>query len=253
MTNNELYDAIFKRKSVRKYHMTPLAEEKLEQLKAFLEGVKRLDESITTDFTILSNEKVKGLFALKFMLAPHYICIYSEKKDGYLVNAGFIMQQIDLYLSANNLGSCWLGIAKPDKEIPLSRNGLEFVVMLAFGSPAEPVHRTGKEQFKRNSLSEITSINDVEQLLEPVRLAPSATNSQPWFFSGEANEVIVSRKKLNLLKAQLLGRMNNIDTGIALCHLWLSAEQRGKRVSFEFKNGQAPQGYEFMAKVKFEQ
>lgn len=250
MTNYELFDAIFKRKSVRKYHMTQLTNETLEQLEAYIGTLNKLDEKINVEFEILSSENVKGMFAIK---APHYICIYSEKKEGYLVNAGFLMQQIDLYFSANNLGSCWLGMAKPDKGVPLTRNGLEFIVMLAFGSPAEPVHRTGKEQFKRNSLSEITSINDAEQLLEPVRLAPSATNSQPWFFSGEAKEVIVSRKKLNLLKAQLLGRMNNIDTGIALCHLWLSAEQQGKRVSFEFKNGQAPQGYEFMAKVKFEQ
>ncbi len=250
MTNNELFDAIFKRKSVRKYHMTQLTNETLEQLEAYIGTLNKLDEKIKVEFDILSSENVKGMFAIK---APHYICIYSEKKEGYLVNAGFLMQQIDLYFSANNLGSCWLGMAKPDKGVPLTRNGLEFIVMLAFGSPAEPVHRTGKDQFKRNSISEITSINDAEQLLEPVRLAPSATNSQPWFFSGEAKEVIVSRKKLNLLKAQLLGRMNNIDTGIALCHLWLSAEQQGKRVSFEFKNGQAPQGYEFMAKMKFEQ
>ncbi len=246
MTNNELYDAIFKRKSVRKYQMTPLTNETLEQLEAYIGTLNKLDEKINVEFDILSSENVKGMFAIK---APHYICIYSEKKEGYLVNAGFLMQQIDLYFSANNLGSCWLGMAKPDKGAPLTRNGLEFIVMLAFGSPAEPVHRTGKEQFKRNSLSEITSINDAEQLLEPVRLAPSATNSQPWFFSGEAKEVIVSRKKLNLLKAQLLGKMNNIDTGIALCHLWLSADQQGKNVTFDFREGQAPEGYEFMAKV----
>ncbi|MDF2986377.1 MAG: nitroreductase [Eubacterium sp.] len=247
MTNNELYDVIFKRKSVRKYHMTQLSQDTLEQLQAYTGTLKKLDGNIKVEFTILTSEKVKGMFAIK---APHYICIYSEKKDGYLVNAGFLMQQLDLYLSAGKLGSCWLGMAKPDKEIPLTRNGLEFVIMLAFGSPEEPVHRTDKDQFKRNSLSEITSIENAEELLEPVRLAPSATNSQPWFFSGDSNEIIVSRKKLSMLKAQLLGKMNNIDTGIALCHLWLSADRQGKNVSFDFQNGQAPQGFEFMTKVK---
>ena|GEM_PF-3748051 len=32
------------------------------------------------------------------------------------MNAGFLLQQIDLYLSDSNLASCWLGMAKPSKE-----------------------------------------------------------------------------------------------------------------------------------------
>ena len=246
MTNGELYNVIFNRKSVRRFDMTPLGQEKLDQLKTFMQGVKRLDEGIKTEFSIQSGNEVSSIFAIK---APHYISFYSEKKEGYLINAGFIMQQIDLYLSANQLGSCWLGAAKPNKSVPQGRDGFEYVIMLAFGNPSEPVHRTGIEQFKRNSLSEITSIKGAEQLLEPVRLAPSAGNTQAWYFSGDAQEIIVSRKKLNIIKAQLYGRMNIIDIGIALCHLWLSAEQQGKAVEFDLSGGPAPEGHEYMAKV----
>ena len=57
-----------------------------------------------------------------------------------------------------------------------------------------PMHREGAEQFNRKSLNEISSITDLFHVLEAVRLAPSAMNKQPWYFSGTAEDVVVSRK-----------------------------------------------------------
>ena len=91
-------------------------------------------------------------------------------------------------------------------------------------------------------------------LRKPVRLAPSASNTQTWFFSGDLNVITVSRKKLNLLKAPLYGNLNQIDIiGIALFHLWLSLDHQGKVVNYDFEKDTAPSGYEFMAKVKISQ
>jgi hypothetical protein len=247
MTNNQLYEAIFRRKSVRKYDMTPLSTTIIAELQKFASSVKSLDEKIKYEFSYLSTNDVKNLLPLK---APHYICLYSEKKGNYLMNAGFLLQQIGLYLSANDLGSCWLGMAKPSKQVTKLKNGLEFVIMLAFGNSNEPVHRTNTSEFNRNSLSSISKIVGADELLEPVRIAPSAANTQPWFFSGNADEITVSREKLNLIKAPLYGKMNQIDIGIALTHLWLSLDHQGKSVAFDFEKAIAPSGYEFMTKVK---
>ena len=166
------------------------------------------------------------------------------------MNAGFLLQQIDLYLSANGLGSCWLGVAKPSKDVPAMKNGLEFVIMLAFGTANEPVHRTSLAEFKRKSFSTICSISSGNQLLEPVRIAPSATNSQTWFFSGSEDYITVSREKLNLIKAAIYNNMNQIDIGIALAHLWLTCDHLGKPMAIDFEKTPAPSGYEFMANVK---
>ncbi len=246
MTNQKLYDAIFTRKSVRKYDMMPLSEEVMGEIKNYADNLMPLDDGIRYSISYLSEVDSKLLIPAK--VAPHYICIYSEKKDGYLMNAGFLLQQIDLYLSAKGIGSCWLGIFKPKKEVD-TQNGLEFVILLAFGNPKEAVHRKNTSEFSRKSFLEISSIKGAEKLLEPVRLAPSATNSQPWFFSGDLKEIVVSRQKLSKLKAQFLGRFNQIDTGIALYHLWLSLEHEGKTVAFDHNNADAPEGYEFMVKV----
>jgi hypothetical protein len=103
MTNQKLYDAIFTRKSVRKYDMTPLSEEVMDEIKNYADNLKPLDDSIRYSMSFLSEVDSKLLIPAK--VAPHYICIYSEKKDGYLMNAGFLLQQIDLYLSAKGIGS----------------------------------------------------------------------------------------------------------------------------------------------------
>ena len=245
MNNNQLYEAIFHRKSVRKYDMAPLSAAVLSDLQKFAGNVKPLDEKIRYTFAYLGSDDVKSLLAIK---APHYILLYSEKKGNYLMNAGFVMQQINLYLAANDLGSCWLGMAKPPKNQP--QGDLEFIIMMAFGRAAEPSGRADASEFKRNSLSSISDmLPGMSDILEPVRLAPSGVNTQPWYFSGNTDEITVSRRKLNLIKEPLYGKMNQVDIGIALCHLWLSLDHQNKNAVFSFANSEAPVGYEFMAKV----
>ena len=246
MTNQQLYNTIFLRRSIRKYELTSLSQDILLNIQEFASSAKPLVESIKYEFTYLTADNVKNIIPVK---APHYICLYSEKKDGYLMNAGFILQQVDLFISSNNLGSCWLGMAKPSKDVPVMKNGLEFVIMLAFGKTAEQVHRVERSEFKRKSISDISSIAGAEELLEPVRLAPSASNTQAWFFSGNINEITVSREKLNLIKAPIYGRVNKIDIGIAICHLWLTLDHQGKTATYDFNKVDVPKGYEFMGKV----
>jgi nitroreductase len=246
MNNEELYRTIFRRKSIRKYDMTPLPAAMLTDLQEFARHVRTLDTTIRYEYVYLGTDEVKNMLPIK---APHYICLYSEKKDGYLMNAGFLLQQIDLYLSAKGIGSCWLGMAKPSKQVTEPKGDLEFIIMIAFGGTGELVHRTDTSVFIRRSISAISQIDGAGELLEPVRLAPSASNSQPWFFSGSPEEIDVSREKPGFLKAPLYERMNQIDIGIALCHLWLSLEHRGKTASVSFPQGTPPKGHEYMAKV----
>jgi nitroreductase len=247
MTTSQLYSTIFKRRSIRKYDMAPLELGIINNLQNYAAQIKPLDNDIQYELTYLNTDDVKNILPIK---APHYICLYSEKKEGYLMNAGFLLQQVDLYLSANNLASCWLGVAKPTKDIPQLKDNMEFVIMLAFGNSTEQIHRTDKTEFRRNNLSEITDITGMDELLEPVRLAPSASNTQPWFLTGNESEISFYREKLNIIKAPLYGKMNQVDIGIALCHLWLSLDQQEKAVSFDFHKDKEIKGYEFMTKVK---
>ncbi len=242
----KLYNAIFHRKSIRKYDMTPLPTDVLSEIKHYANNVKSLVPTIKTKFSYLTAENVKNLLPIK---APHYICIYSEKAEHYLMNAGFMLQQIDLYLSARGIGSCWLGLAKPAKGVPTQISGMDFIIMLAFGNSAETLHRADVSEFKRKNLDEIGVVSGDYDILNAVRLAPSASNSQPWFITGNAEKIQVIRVKLGTIRALIYDKLNQIDIGIALSHLYIAAKMKGRNVEFFYDKKDesiAPKGYEYM-------
>ena len=246
---DNLYNAIFHRKSIRKFDITPLSSDILSEIKQYVNSVKPLEANIETEFSFITTEDVKNLLPVK---APHYFCIYSKRAEHYLMNVGFMLQQIDLYLSARGFGSCWLGMASPTNKVPTQIDGMDFVIMLAFGKSAETLYRSDVSEFKRKSLDEMGNAVGVQDLLNAVRLAPSATNSQPWFITGDAQRMQISRVKLGPIKALVYDKMNQIDVGIAMCHLYLSAMMKGKEARFLYDKGdehKVPKGYEYMASV----
>lgn len=236
--NQDLYQTIFRRKSIRKYDMAPLDDKVLRETEDFIGGLTPLFPGIKTRLTVVPAAEIKNMFAVK---APHYLLIFSEKQPKALINAGYLGQTMDLYFSSRGLGSCWLGMAKPEQAL-LPRDGLEFIIMLAFGNPAEPLRRSDAAGFRRKSLDEISSVPDAAQLLEPVRLAPSAVNRQPWFFYGSADDIGIGRVRLNPLTARVYDRLNQIDLGIALCHFLLSAGHLGREVRLGEAKEPAPKG-----------
>ena len=208
---NSLYEYIFKRKSVRKYKETPLSKEQLSQLEEQIESLKPLYPRIKTSCEIVDH--IKSTMLIK---APHYLLFSSENMDGRLENAGFMLQQMTLYFTSIGLGSCWYGMGKP---IEKQQSEMPFVIAMSFGYPEEALYRELSE-FNRKSLKEISDSSD--PILDAVRLAPSAMNSQNWFFICEKGMIHVYQKKLNPLKAFMLERMNSIDIGIAVCNLYMA-------------------------------
>lgn len=234
-----LYDCIFKRKSTRKYDMSSLDEATLEKITAFGDSLKPLYPGIKTAYQITSD--VKNLLPIK---APHYFLLSSEQSSDYLQNMGFMWQQMDLFLSSLELGSCWLGMARPTTEI---KTKYAFVIALAFGKAEGSPYRELCD-FKRKPLSEISSGND--NRLEAARLAPSATNSQHWFFDANSSGIDVYQKKLNPIMTPMYDKMNKVDMGIAICHLYFATEYAGKAFMFEKQSGRDKKGYIYTGTVK---
>ena len=199
-------EIIYKRKSIRKYELAPLDESTLERVREKIRSVRPLYPDIRYSVEITS--KTKGLMGVK---APHFLVFASEEKDGAYENIGFIGQQLDLFLSGAGLGSCWLGVAKPEEE-----PSLPHVIGMAFGKPAEPLYRDISD-FKRKPLSEISEGSDGR--LEAARLAPSAVNAQNWHFVTEGGKIHCYRRKPNPLLGHMFNKLGCIDVGIALCHI----------------------------------
>ncbi len=244
-----IYETIFKRKSIRKYDLTPLDGPTLEEIMAHRSALRRMYDDIKVEMILLSQKDVKGLFLAK---APHYLALFSETKDGHLTNAGFLLQQMDLFFSANGIGSCWQGVAKPTKEM-LNQSKLEFVILLAFGKPKESLHRENVSEFPRKPFGAITNLKAADSLLEPPQLAPSAMNRQPWFFTGSASTLHAYRAKSSFLTAFMIEKLNKVSMGIAICHIWIAAKHFGKEVEFigdkEAQNN-PPEGHEYVLTIK---
>jgi len=206
-------ETIRKRKSVRKYDPTSLDVAILETVRAEISKVKPLHPEIKYSIEITS--KTKGILGVK---APHFLIFGSEDKPGSHENIGFIGQQLDLYFSANGMGACWLGASKPGEAM---ESDLPYVIALAFGKPAEPFHRE-LSKFKRKPLSAIGEGNDPR--LEAARLAPSGVNMQNWYFIADGGKIHCYLRKPNPLVGLMLGKMNLIDLGIAICHIATESE-----------------------------
>lgn len=221
-----LYEAIFSRKSVRSYEMKPVKPSFLEEIQEYFGQIEGLNPGIRTDISIIDN--TKGQYKrihLMGVKAPYYIAFYSEEKDKFLLNAGYIMEQLALFLCTKGMGTCFLGSAKP-KLVNPHKGEMRFVIMMAFGYSKGPYTRKAVEA-KRMELQDLCVYKEVprqwmKQLLDAARLAPSSLNSQPWRFVVYDNRIHVFAKKHNMSP---LGRFEEFNFGIMFSHLMIVAEE----------------------------
>jgi nitroreductase len=236
--DRDLYNSIFKRRSVRKYDPQKLDDEVISSIRDFISGLKPIFPDIRTDVQLLADEKGRGVFKVT---SPYFISFYSEEKEGYLVNAGFMLQQLDLFFNANGIGCCWQGLLKPTVK---KDTDLKFVIMLGFGRPAEPKDRQITD-FQRVPLPEITDIQDENALLEAARLAPSAMNKQSWYFTKNDGRIDAFYER-----SIMTNKYNQINSGIALLHLLLAAEHQGRKAEVKVMDGaKALKGYAYSASL----
>ena len=250
----DLYPQIFKRKSIRNYDITSLEESALKYVFEYIKNLEPLYDDIKVDIKIITSVDVNSRMMKK---APYYIAVFSENKEGYKTNVGYMLQQMDLFFSAHGWGSCWQGIPKPKMDI-IESSDLEFVILMAFGKANVPLHRTSTMEFKRKTVNKISNIKNggyTGALLEVARLAPSAINNQPWFFTGDSQIIHIYSFKPSILRAVILKKYIPIDMGIVICHLKLAAQHFGKTPEIIFDetgNENSPHGYEYVTSMKID-
>ena len=211
-----LEDTIYKRQSIRSYDSTPLDNQTLYEIRDFIDNAKELNPNIKWSYEILPTENISTMMRWN---APHYIAIFSEEKDNYYQNVGFIFQQVDLFLQSEGIGACWIGMGNP-KNYENPNNDQKFIIIMSIGKPNGNLYRE-IGQFRRKSLDEISDRTD-EQLI-PAQFVPSASNTQPWYFThNDDGSYDLYRVKLGMLRSRVYGKWNRIDTGIALAHLYVA-------------------------------
>ena len=219
------YKTIFKRKSFHLFRgvgSEKLSEAELGEIRAAWAGFEPLCPEIRTAIEIIPAAQAGRPDG------EYCVLIYSEAKDNWLMNAGYLGEQLDLWLTARNIGSLWFGMGKPEEK---QFQGLDYAIMFVIRKVSdEKLFRADMFKAKRKALGEIWQ-GDTLGAAEIARFAPSAVNSQPWFVKNEDGALTVYRYKkqgrIGLMPPAAVRRFNRIDLGIFLCVLEIClAEQK---------------------------
>lgn len=218
------YEAIFKRKSVRKYKMEALAPEVLEKIQNYYREIPGLFPGMETELVIRENlENSKGGFLAP--MAPYYLEVYSEEGEKCRMNAGCLLEQLSLYMTTQGIGSCYLGgnaLLKKNKVY----NGKKLVMEMAFGCPKGPLTRE-QDQASRMELKDLCVLKEpmrswMRQILEAARLSPSSLNRQPWRF-------LVSNGRIHIFSRKdgenFHGKFTEFNLGVMLGNIMAAAEE----------------------------
>ncbi len=229
---NRYYEAIFRRKSFHLFRGVGdehISQDELDGIKRAYGGFESLCPDIKTDIRIVPSDRVN------FKRDAEYcILIYSEKKTNYLMNAGYIGEQLDLYLVENDIGTLWFGIGKPDEPV---YNGMDYVIMIAVHKVTDKT-KYRKDMFtsKRKPLDEVWS-GDGLGVADIARFAPSACNTQPWYVENRDGTLTVFRYKKpgkrGIMPTSAVSYFNRIDIGIYLCILDICLQNKGFRYERE--------------------
>lgn len=215
-----LYPAMFTRRSTRRWKDGPPSPALLEEINGVLNTlVPLLDGQPFRWTTAYAGGGVTRLYA------------FGDLSPLGRVNIGFLLQQVDLWMQRRRLGCLWFGMGQePESGVPEEFRPLRYAVQLRFGRADGAVSRADASEFHRGPIEKTVDDPALFSLMEPVRLAPSAVNSQPWFFHREGNLLRVYKRRLDPVRARLYGRtMNYYDIGIAVCHAVLSLQHEGRR------------------------
>ena len=230
--DNKLYDMIFKRKSFhlfRNIGHEKISKEELQDIEKVFLKLKPLDTNIKVKIEIAKDSTTchRG--------QEYCILFYSEKKENYLQNIGYLGEQLDLYLVSKNIGTLWFGIGKVKEK---QKDGLDFVIMIAIAKVDSPdKFRKDMYKSKRKAISEIWPNDNYLDIANIVRFAPSACNTQPWYVESTKDELKVYRYrkegKRGIMPKNMVIYYNQIDMGIFLCFLELCLDHNNIKYTRE--------------------
>ncbi|MCC5910875.1 MAG: nitroreductase family protein [Clostridiaceae bacterium] len=256
--DKSIIEVIKQRRSVRNYKSEGLSEEvkkKLEQYATGLEGpfhrkirfhfVDASEVNGRTDKKIGTYGVIKG--------APAYIAAVIEKSHRDLEELGYVFEKLILYATSLEIGTCWLGgtftkssfkkivdlkenevlpAVTPIGYIEKKKRILDTVMRMSVGAnnrkPWEELFF--QENFNKPLAKEEVGAYNIP--LEMVRLAPSASNKQPWRIVKDDEGWHFYLDATKGYGKALGFNIQRIDMGIAMCHFEMTAIEVGLKGSW---------------------
>ncbi|NLE23943.1 MAG: nitroreductase [Clostridiaceae bacterium] len=242
---------ISQRKSIRTYKDKPISQELKEKLKNYIADVSSPFEP-KTRFVLLDTDDMSpqtklGTYGV-ISGANTFICGITENVERYEENLGYAFEKIILYATSLGLGTCWLGGTfnrsnfaeavrlKENEVIPVvtpvgyakeKRSFIDAVFVKGAGSD----NRKGWSELFfdgefGNPLSRETE-GRFTDVFDMVRIAPSASNKQPWRIVKSENMFHFFLCRTPGYKGIVGFDIQRLDIGIAMCHFELMVQELG--------------------------
>ncbi|MGO9136612.1 MAG: nitroreductase family protein [Syntrophales bacterium] len=260
-------EIIRKRFSCRTYIDKPIAEEDGERLSDFLSAIGRGPFGAAVRFKLIAathqdGKALKGLGTYGFIKgASGFIVGAAGPSSKNLEDFGCMMERVILFATDMGLGTCWLGgsFTRSSFAKKISATANELVPAVASVGYILKKEQEGvtirqivgghnrkpwDNLFFREKFGIPLSPNEAGPYaapLEMVRIAPSASNKQPWriFKDGNSWHFYMQRTKgygksftFRLLN---IADLQRLDMGIAMCHFELTAGELGLKGKWNIK------------------
>lgn len=271
----EIEKIIQKRKSVRTYSRTPIQAKDKDKLLQYIQQLKgpfpvafRLE--IFDKLRKKADEKIKlGTYGM-IQGASFFIAAAVEKKEYNLEQLGYVFEDLILYITSLGLGTCWLAgtfnknefskamQVKENEILPIvTPVGYESRIKSPIDLLLKPVpnlkpRKSWNALFFKDNFDSILNKDDADAYalpLEMVRLAPSASNKQPW-------RVVLTNGHYHFYLSHTAGYaavypydIQKIDMGIAMFHFESTAMELGLKGRWEIRKPElndVPKGLEYI-------
>lgn len=259
-TNTPITEIIQQRFSCREYQTGLINADKRRQLQAFIAGLSPGPFGSTPRFDLLAateedRKSLRGLGTYGFIKNPTAFIIGAmAPAEKGLEDYGYLMESIILYATSLMLGTCWLGgtftksrFARKinlaaDESIPaitslgefaIPRQQRDGIISQVAGSHRRLSWETLFFEEKLGTPMYPEKAGDYATVLDMVRLAPSASNKQPWrilkhdMFWRFYLQRTPGYSKGFLNKLLDINDLQRVDMGIAMCHFELTANALG--------------------------
>lgn len=252
-----ILEIIRKRTSVRTYDKRLISKDIEQEIRDYIKSVEGpFDAGVRLELINTAGDTDDGpkrLGTYGFISgATAFIAAAMDKKDKKELQLGYVMEKVILYITSIGLGTCWLGgtFKRSDfsRAIDLGENEI-LPIVTPIGYPSsnksliEKAMSLSGNSNKRKPWEELfylkyfgaplyyNSAGQYSIPLEMVRLAPSASNKQPW-------RIIMTDEGFDFYLKHAKGYdkfsgfdIQKIDMGIAMCHFELSCNELGLRGS----------------------
>ncbi len=265
---SSIVELIKMRTSSRGYDKRPLEPEKRKQIEDYLSSNKKGPFGSTVRFQLFGfaegeqgqTENLTTYGVIKG--TPLFIVGTVIKTDKAMEDYGYCMEKNILVATSLGLGTCWLGgffkrssfarrirltadevmpavspVGYATEKKTLTDSLFKFLARSKTRKPWEKL-------FYSNDFDTPLIKSDVKRYatcLEAVRLAPSASNQQPWrILKKKESNIFHFYLKRTKIYAKAIKRIDlqKVDMGIAMCHFELAARELGLTGSWQQQENQ---------------